>query len=305
MTTKTKRPLAEANRITKLLELGATEADVFPVDVRKIALELTPAFNPDPITIVKGGSMDAVDGALVKHETSPEWAILYNENITNAGRKNFTLAHELGHYMVHRHLSDAGRFYCTEKDILGGNVNPNDVETEANAFAATLLMPNKDFRNQIKGHKFNFDLISHCADRYEVSLTAAIIKWLDITDKPAIAILSEDGFMHWSRSNNQAFRFGKYFATRKNTIPIPTQSMAAIGRYSAIAREGVRHKPSVWFPDTETVEFTIHSEEHGKTLTVLMPEVDNGYKLPAEFDEDSELLVDTYTNFVKNGQARY
>lgn len=61
-------------------------------------------------------------------------------------RQRFTIAHELGHYMQHRHLigsgvdddrayrsTSAGKYHNTE-------VGPRE-ETEANRFAASLLMP--------------------------------------------------------------------------------------------------------------------------------------------------------------------
>ena len=305
MTSGKKRPLAEANRLTKFLELGSDETDRYPVNVKKIALELTPSFNKDPITAVESGSMGSIEGALVKKENAAEWAIFYNSDIAHQGRRNFTLAHELGHYMVHRHERSSGRFDCSEKDILGNNTGTNEIEAEANAFAATLLMPNQDFRSQVNGQKFSFDLISHCANRYDVSSTAAILKWLDIADTPAIALLSEDGMMHWSKSNNKAFRSGRYFATRKNIIPVPDQSSAAAEANTKQARDGVRHSPGIWFPESEVIEHTIHSEEHGKTLTVLLLEDSRGYTTPKDFDEDSELLVDTYTNFINNGQKPY
>lgn len=305
MTSGKKRPLAEANRLTKFLELGSDETDRYPVNVKKIALELTPSFNKDPITAVESGSMGSIEGALVKKENAAEWAIFYNSDIAHQGRRNFTLAHELGHYMVHRHERSSGRFDCSEKDILGNNTGTNDIEAEANAFAATLLMPNQDFRSQVNGQKFSFDLISHCANRYDVSSTAAILKWLDIADTPAIALLSEDGMMHWSKSNNKAFRSGKYFATRKNIIPVPDQSLAATETDSEKARKGVRHDPGIWFPEESVVEYTFHSVEHAKTLTVLTLGTSGGYTLPKDFDEDSELLTDTYTNFIDNGQEPY
>lgn len=61
-------------------------------------------------------------------------------------RQRFTLAHELGHYMNHRHLigdgldddrayrsTDIGRYHNTQ-------IGPRE-ETEANRFAANVLMP--------------------------------------------------------------------------------------------------------------------------------------------------------------------
>ena len=61
-------------------------------------------------------------------------------------RKRFTLAHELGHYMLHRHLIGDGldddRAYRSTQSGKYHNtrIGPAE-ETEANRFAANLLMP--------------------------------------------------------------------------------------------------------------------------------------------------------------------
>ncbi len=97
MTEENRRPIKEANRITKLLDLGLDASARYPVNVEKVALELTPSFNADPITTVQAGSMGKIDGMLARHPHKDEWAIFYNQDIAHKGRTNFTLAHELGH----------------------------------------------------------------------------------------------------------------------------------------------------------------------------------------------------------------
>jgi len=302
--TEKKYPHKEANRITKFLDLGLSSTNRFPVDVKKVALELTPSFNADPITAVQGNSFKSIDGALVRHPNEKEWAILYNTDIVHPGRANFTLAHELGHYMVHRHTISSDRIECGERDMLDENNGETDIEHEANVFAANLLMPNHDFREQADGQPFSFDLMGHCADRYGVSLTAAVLKWLDFTSRRVITLLSEEGGMHWAKSSDKAFRSGRYFATRQGFVEVPPESLAAKEQFSFHARDGVRHAPGVWF-DEEVVEHSIYSEEYGKTLTVLILDDIGGYSDPDNFDEDAELLTDSYTNFINNGQKPY
>ena len=301
-----KSPHKEANRITRLLDTALPEPVRFPVNVEMVAKDLTPSFNQDPITAVNGGSMgSSIDGMLVKHDAKDEWAIFYNTDVVHPGRTNFTLAHEWGHYMVHRQALNKTKFECGEEDMLDENQQGIDIEAEANAFAANLLMPNHDFRAQADGQKFSIDLIQHCANRYGVSLTAAVLKWLDFTKKRAIGLLSEEGFMHWSKSSNSAFRSGRYFATKKNCVEIPELSLAAEEQYSAEARNGVRHGPDIWFPGEEVIEHSIYSEEYGKTLTILVLDDAGGYSDPGDFSEDDELLTDSYTNFINNGQNPY
>lgn len=297
-------PLKESIRITKLLDLAWSGTDRFPVNVKAVALDLTPSFNPDPITAVQGNTFSSIDGALVRHPNQDQWAILFNDSITHPGRVNFTLAHELGHYMVHRKSLAGDRFECGEQDMRDEDQGQKIIEAEANAFAANLLMPNHDFRAQADGQPFSFDLMSHCADRYGVSLTAAVLKWLDFTKRRAVTVLSEEGCMHWAKSSDKAFRSGRYFATRQGFNEVPELSLAAQEQFSFHARDGVRHKAGIWF-DEEVVEHSIYSEEYGKTLTVLLLDDVGGYQDPDDFDEDAELLTDTYSNFINNGQKPY
>lgn len=302
MTEEKKRPIKEANRITKLLDLGLDDSARYPVNVEKVALELTPSFNADPITMVQAGSMGKIDGILARHPQKNEWAIFYNQDITHNGRTNFTLAHELGHYFVHRNQTSTSRFECGESDMLDGDEDFPNIEAEANIFAANLLMPSHDFRTQVDGESFSFDLMQHCACRYDVSLTAAVLKWLDFAKRGAIAILSEDGFMHWSKSNNRAFRSGKYYATRKECIEIPSGSLALEARNTSHARNGVQHKAGIWFPNTAVTEFSIYSTEHERTLTVLILEDSCDYRIENDPEESEQLLLDTATHISRNSR---
>ena len=53
---------------------------------------------------------------------------------------------------------------------------------------------------------------------------------------------------------------------------VPLTSMAVKGKFSCIARDGVRHDSRVWFDNEDLIEYTIHSEEYSQTLTVLVLE---------------------------------
>jgi IrrE N-terminal-like domain len=100
-----------------------------------------------------------------------------------------------------------------------------EIETRANVFSAGLLMPLDDFRRQIPdGDKVDLDMISHCADRYRVSLLAAILRWLNYTTRRAVLVVSRDGFILWSRASTPAWKTGAFFRTSGPPIPVPSQS---------------------------------------------------------------------------------
>jgi Zn-dependent peptidase ImmA (M78 family) len=73
---------------------------------------------------------------------------LYNTDISSFGRLNFTLAHEFGHYLLHR-LDYPDSITCSQQDMVRWDSESGQIEKQANEFAAGLLMPLDDFRRQI------------------------------------------------------------------------------------------------------------------------------------------------------------
>ena len=136
--TDAKKPMAEANRISSMLNtvLGA---DRFPVKVDELALEYSrQCFADSPIDTVRGEDLDGFDGLLKANKARSKWLVLYNSATPSEGRKRFTIAHEFGHYILHRHQQDL--FECGDDDIETGDNNERDIEAEADLFASTLLM---------------------------------------------------------------------------------------------------------------------------------------------------------------------
>lgn len=178
-----------------------------------------------------------------------------------------------------------------------------DIEAEADQFASTLLMPLDDFRRQVDGESISFDLLGHCADRYGVSLTAAALRWTQIAPGRAVLVASRDDHLLWAKSSKAAFKSGAYFATRKYTIELPRDALAHSHNISyMVDQQTIRAQ--CWFPrepaSMPLTEMTRVAGQYDYTLTLLlMPEAEwQG----AHHDEEDVLLVDTHTNFIRNGQ---
>jgi Zn-dependent peptidase ImmA (M78 family) len=124
--------------------------DHFPIKVPSLAQQYSAQkFPDDPISLVAGENLRNFDGALFHAPAHKKgWGIIYNNAIRSAGRINFTLAHEFGHYLVHRHAYPEG-IRCCEQDVVRWDSEYGQVEHQANVFAANLLMPFDDFRRQI------------------------------------------------------------------------------------------------------------------------------------------------------------
>lgn len=108
-------------------------------------------------------------------------------NSGHAGvRQRFTIAHELGHYLIHSHGLDQvhvdRRFEVRFRDQLSSEGTDGD-EREANYFAAELLMPKQFIEADLSSvdkmdlvdDKF-ISFISELADRYDVSVQAMVFR---------------------------------------------------------------------------------------------------------------------------------
>jgi hypothetical protein len=254
------RPIAWANF------LAAAWGKRFPVDVTMIALEYSQRF-ADPIKAIQQAEIDSFEGALFPLTKTGKWAILYNPTITSPGRINFTLAHELGHYLCHRQLNPAG-FECGEDRLLGLDRNAvrRTLEQEADSFASYLLMPIDDYREQVGRQDMTLDLLGHMADRYQVSRTAAALKWLDFTAECAALVVATNGFVLWCWRSKLAKRRGIYFA---RGAPLPSASWAANPGLAADTK-GLVLPEGVWRDGGEARELSIFADRYEMTISLVM-----------------------------------
>lgn len=80
-----------------------------------------------------------------------EWIAGVN-SLHHRNRQRFTLAHELGHYFLHR---DVGDF--EDRALFRREAQFDQRESEANAFASKLLMPETEFRTVVVGRRASLD----------------------------------------------------------------------------------------------------------------------------------------------------
>ncbi|MFA6980546.1 MAG: ImmA/IrrE family metallo-endopeptidase [Ignavibacteriaceae bacterium] len=199
------------------------------------------------------------DGSIVF--TKDTGVVTVNSNIIEPTQKNFTAAHELGHFENEREAltpppPEAGRlastfsargghakgeeqnltfgpspfrqrriysgegrnreskgeeqnregvlkqevsrvYNCSTDDLFSFKINKRR-EDEANVFASELLMYKPWFHVFTGSRTINFELIKETADYFNVSLTAAILRYAAIGKCPIAVILSCNGEKKWS-----------------------------------------------------------------------------------------------------------
>lgn len=269
-----KAPIAEANRLSMLLNVSLGP-ERFPVKVEQLAKDYAKQFgHDDAITKVIGNDLPGFEGALYSTEKGGrlEWAILYNSAIVVPGRIRFTMAHELGHYILHRQGRDT--FECSQDDMLRWESEEKRIEAEADVFASYLLMPIDDFQRQVRADVVDLEVLDYCAKRYGVSLTAAVLKWLEFTTQRAVLVMSRDGYILWARSSTSALNSGAFFRTRNRVIPVPGGALAASDDVVAQERQGIKLAARTWFPqeprDMSLREMKIVSDRYEQTMSLLV-----------------------------------
>lgn len=126
-----------------------------------------------------------ISGLIYKNKENDSYCILINSN-QSAGRKSFTIAHELGHYLLHRDRIDEdseivsgakgidieSRYIARQDITVDSSQEYRKLESEANKFAAEILMPKSKFLDKC----FSLNSIDDVAEYFGVSISAATIR---------------------------------------------------------------------------------------------------------------------------------
>jgi hypothetical protein len=144
---------------------------VLPVPVDSIAVDLL------GLTVDENDELD-VSGMLVPSEHQI-W-LNGREARQSSGRRRFTLAHELGHWICQYEQGHVEPRYCRADEI--GVGAGRKLEREANTFAAQLLMPEPLLRREAVELKLNLHAL---ARRFEVSLPAMKVRLQQLSLLPA------------------------------------------------------------------------------------------------------------------------
>ena len=161
-------------------------------------------------------------------------------------------------------------------------------------------MPLNDFRGQISGQNIDIDLMQRLAERYAVSLTAAILKWLTITDQRAMLVVGKEGFIDWVWSSDPLLKSSIYYAARQRVTELLAQSLAAQNVDRELAPNGVQHSAGIWKGQELAQEMTVYGRQNKMTISLLLyPRHGRPGWAGAEVEE--EPVSDTYDWFVSKG----
>ena len=127
--------------------------------------------------LTEDASLDC-DAKITVHKNTSAFEISYNPNITET-RKRFSIAHEIGHMLLHAPKTEDGLFACDGvfyRDSSREYASPEQ-EWESNEFAAALLMPRKEFVDFCYGNAVDGGIeVRAVADNFNVSIQAADVR---------------------------------------------------------------------------------------------------------------------------------
>ena len=178
----------------------------FPIDIRKLAIELT-RYEEDPIIDIRPVKEVEFHAGLFFLDKKNSWVIIYNQFIPNS-KINFTIAHETAHYFLHRKLKQS--FECSISDTEFLSSDYKQQEIEADSFASSLLVPDSSFLNFIRGKKISKDFFITCCEKYDVSLTVVLLKWIKLTFLSAALLVVRENLVLWGRSSTSAYSSGLF-----------------------------------------------------------------------------------------------
>ncbi len=141
--------------------------------------------------------IDGFEGGLITDSERSSGIIL-----VKAGprpRQRFTIAHELGHFLIPTHIPDTlGRFLCSQSDLLTLSAKESErrrsMEVQANRFASLLLMPPPILRKALKACSDpDLQHIPKLARDFEVSKEAMARAYAEYHDESVAIIVIHHG----------------------------------------------------------------------------------------------------------------
>jgi Zn-dependent peptidase ImmA (M78 family) len=216
--------------------------------------------------LVEESRLEGAQGRLVIRGDRAK--VRVNSSIPEEGKKRFVVAHEIGHFELHR--QETNLFTCKDEYFdLWRNQNPA-AEREANLFASELLMPKRMFTEAASGMEPDLDSVKLLTQRFGTSLTATGLRFLDCTVEPCAIVCSQNGLVQWWKGTNA---FGRRISCGQRL----SENTYALDFFKGGSLPAERQEvlANAWFPDSRlrqgaTIqEHSLGMPNYGSVLTFL------------------------------------
>lgn len=178
-----------------------------PVPIERLCQQLD-------IVEIKPLTTEGFEGGLLTQRLKTNGIILIKEEQRKrAGyskRQRFTIAHELGHFLIPSHVPSAdGSFLCSTTDLLRQPKKEQSrrakMEVEANKFASLILMPPPHLRKLLNAKRYpDLKTIGELHQHFDVSKDAAARAYAEFNPETVAIVVVRNG--EFQRSyRNRAF----------------------------------------------------------------------------------------------------
>ena len=241
-------PTKIAETVLHDLEQGHT----LPTDLLALVAD-TPNLELEHFT-----TTDRFDGRLELRRNTPTIFLNLHERDLQHPRVRFTLAHELGHFFLHRqHLRRGHAFH--DSALTHGEELPA-VEREANEFASGLLLPESLVKRFLDGTSLSLEIVVDLAGLANTSYEATAIRLSNVCWSRFCFFWERDGKIQWT-SPSHAWVHARHPWRSWKSKPVPNGSAARERTGDVDSRTVCR---SVWQPtarpdDTPFLESAVHT----------------------------------------------
>lgn len=145
------------------------------------------------------------EGALVRIPQNRGGIIALRKDFREAGRRRFTIAHEVGHFVLPGHGQDA--CFCTTAQIESWRKDAvRKQEYEANRFASEFLLPGRVLYPLVNASDLTLAKIRQIAEQFDTSLTATAVKCVEVSEEACAVVLSVGRRVKWV-SKSESFNY--------------------------------------------------------------------------------------------------
>ena len=204
---------------------------------------------------IKEVPSNAFDGVLIRDRVATKGIIGIRESIRESSRKRFTIAHEIGHFVMpgHKHLPNA----CESVRIDSYGPRVPVAEREANQFAAELLLPSKVVGETFRSCEPSLEAVSNIAQQFLTSFSATARRTVDLRDDGCAVIWQENGRISWVYKDRSRFPF--FLA--EDAIPVKDPNCDNVSSNRNIALSLRKVDPAHWLSERDAENITDLFEE--------------------------------------------
>ena len=251
------------------------------------AIESPEEINVEDIAMAQGllvldGGLIGAEARLLHNGTS---GIIRVKSNGNSSRRRFSIAHELGHWILHKNTTILDFCQSIEEGALTNKTTP--LEIEANSFASELLMPRFLFAPLCNQVEPNLNEIKQLSETFDTSLTSTALRFVESTNEKCFIVISKgQEILWWQKNQKSGLKIFEYHQIQKNS----SAWKCASGQLAE--SEMKRISTDAWFPSppkslrVEVQEQSIKLGAYPYVLTLLWVSEEEKSFLDDDEDDD-------------------